>query len=295
MLIPPAFVDSLASSSFAFRAAVVCRWTANCLAFFCVLALSTTARAQPSRAASEESAPANAVAEQRLERMQQAVQGVELAAGDRMEELRLQAEPVQRWNNPVGAGIPDAAVFLWTLGPRPGVVAQVFQIRDGPWLMEAQSLLTVPITGSDQGKTFWASKEAGVEWRDPPRAKTPAKAEALRLVQMRAIGRQFSATSKSDTDSPNRLRMLTTPLFRYASPDDGVLDGALFSFAQGTDPEVLLLIEAQRSAKETIWRIAFTRMSTFACEVTLDGEVFWSAPLYVRSPSDVFAVHRFAE
>ena len=38
------------------------------------------------------------------------------------------------------------------------------------------------------------------------------------------------------------------PLLRYAAPDSGVIDGAVFAFAEATDPEALLILEARRGS-----------------------------------------------
>lgn len=67
----------------------------------------------------------------------------------------------------------------------------------------------------------------------------PARSTAQRLVQMQALTRDFSASTKDDKDRSWELRLLPRPFYRYESTDPDVLDGALFSFvtSAGTDPE----------------------------------------------------------
>ena len=50
------------------------------------------------------------------------------------------------------------------------------------------------------------------------------------------------------------MRWTTT---RTAHP--ALIDGAVFAFVQGTDPEAVLLIEAVRRDDRTVWQYAFGR------------------------------------
>ena len=70
------------------------------------------------------------------------------------------------------------------------------------------------------------------------------------------------------------------PLYRFEKTSSDLLDGALFSLVNGTDPEVLLLIEARRTANGFQWQYALARLSTRELQVTYDGQKVWSvAPL----------------
>ena len=70
---------------------------------------------------------------------------------------------------------------------------------------------------------------------------------------------------------------MTQPLYRYSSPDDQILDGALFAFVQGTDIEALLLIEAT-GQPESPWRYGFSRMTGWPVEARYRGKVVWTVP-----------------
>ena len=56
--------------------------------------------------------------------------------------------------------------------------------------------------------------------------------------------------------------MLTQPIYRYVSTDPDVLDGGLFAFVQGTDPDIILMIEALRTPKAAEWQFASARMNS---------------------------------
>jgi hypothetical protein len=106
---------------------------------------------------------------------------------------------------------------------------------------------------------------------------------------MKAIARNFSSTflRMVDRDEKSRieLRLLPQPLYRYerdVTADDktGLLDGALFAFAQGTDPQSLLLLEARRNGSKSEWMFAFARSASGALDARYRGQVVWSVPKY---------------
>ena len=42
------------------------------------------------------------------------------------------------------------------------------------------------------------------------------------------------------------MRLLAHPIYHYENTKGDLIDGGLFAFVQGTDPEVFLLVEARR-------------------------------------------------
>jgi hypothetical protein len=80
-----------------------------------------------------------------------------------------------------------------------------------------------------------------------------------------------------------QLRLLPRPVHRYADEGAGIVDGALFAFTYGTNPEVFLQIEARREETDRPrWRVSFARSSAAAVAVTRDGMTVWSAEAYER-------------
>jgi hypothetical protein len=73
------------------------------------------------------------------------------------------------------------------------------------------------------------------------------------------------------------LRLLTTPIYRYGDPKSEVIDGALLAFAQGTDPELLLLLEARAAAERRQWHYAIARLTMWELEARFEGRAVWSA------------------
>lgn len=189
--------------------------------------------------------------------------------------------PCLRWNNPV-SGTSDGILAIFGETGRPAVIAQFFKTKGGSWVHE------FAVTGTDEieilrsGKLYWKPSEFVFAFQDVPDAPEPAKTPALRLPQMRRIAERFSVTDhhgfQESQITPTRLRLLTTPLHRYEKPGE-ILDGALFSFVMGTDPECNLLIEAQPPTGKDgppRYRYAFAPMSIYQLDAELDDKPVWT-------------------
>ena len=123
-----------------------------------------------------------------------------------------------------------------------------------------------------------------MDFRYVPDAPTPAATAAARLRQMKTLAERFSAKLLPD---PNRgakhevLRLLPKPLYRYdltkaTRTDPPLRDGGMFAFAMGTDPEVVLLLEAVERQNKTVWQYAFARATAWPAEASLGDRVVWS-------------------
>jgi hypothetical protein len=115
---------------------------------------------------------------------------------------------------------------------------------------------------------------------------------------MRSLAKDF-AVEKTDRDdaTQQRMRLLTQPIFRYQSPAQNIADGTMFAFVQGTDPEVLLLIEPHDATGVRSWHYALARMNSTAFGVTYkDHEVWrtevipWGTVRDNRSPYNVLSL-----
>jgi hypothetical protein len=78
--------------------------------------------------------------------------------------------------------------------------------------------------------------------------------------------------------SQQQLRLMDQPVYQYGAGPDGLLDGSLFAFVVGTDPEVLLLIEARETTDGREWHYALARMNRDAMRVRFRDREVWSAP-----------------
>ena len=78
------------------------------------------------------------------------------------------------------------------------------------------------------------------------------------------------------------MRLLPQPLYRYESTDPEVIDGAVFSFvtSAGTDPEILLVIEARGTGAGSgpSWQYGLGRFSDLDLWVKHKGKEVYTAP-----------------
>lgn len=119
------------------------------------------------------------------------------------------------------------------------------------------------------------------------RLKTPVSGkENVRRIQMRAALRQFNS---QELISGNQitLRLVPRPLYVYADENTGIVEGGLFAFSYGTNPEVIARIEARREKNdgEPSWYVSFARLSSAEVKVTRDEEVIWETPVIRRGDS----------
>jgi hypothetical protein len=66
------------------------------------------------------------------------------------------------------------------------------------------------------------------------------------------------------------------PVLRYKDQNAGILDGSLFIVTHETNPEVLLLIEAQTEKGKTEWKYALASLGSARMHVELDQEEVWT-------------------
>jgi hypothetical protein len=200
------------------------------------------------------------------------------------DKLELQAESVLNWSNPVREGETNGSVFVWTHDGRAAVVGTVFShlVRGDPnqrvMAHSFQSLSQEPLTGRRSGRTDgWSLEGAGIRPQPIPGAAPPAASRAARLAQMRDLAREFSATTTLE-GVEQELRLLTQPLHRNEKSTDEVLDGSLFTFVTGTDPELMLVIEARPAAAggKPAWHYAAGRFTDLSLKLRYKDAELWT-------------------
>lgn len=205
--------------------------------------------------------------------------------------LELKKEPIFEWLNP-DRNAQQGALFLWLRDGRPAALACIFsQPHDklpGRQIMhELHALDSEKLLVKRDEYNQW-KPEAGLTRKELPDSPTPAATAGARLLQMRRLAQEFNGHSVDRDDKRWALRLLPTPLYRYPAAKTGVVDGALFALVSsaGTDPEVLLLIEAKQTDGKMRWEYACGRFSDWDLHVQRkDKEVYSS----VRSETNPFA------
>jgi hypothetical protein len=217
---------------------------------------------------------------------------------DRSHPLKLVEEPVLRFTNDVNPVkvTKDGSVFIWTDRGRPEAIVQFFTYDEQSFNHEWQSLSLSSLSAQWDGAEVWTPTAAGISLSAVAQADPPARSAAVRLRQMKRLAERWDATFlpvvAGRLDQPTVLRLLPQPLYRYESSQPDLLDGALFAFVLGTDPQALLILEARReSAAGTFqWQSAWARMASGTLAAGENGREVWSVPKYdfKRDPRQPF-------
>jgi hypothetical protein len=207
---------------------------------------------------------------------------------DHKERAELRREPVYVWTNPVRTHKQDGAVFIWTYRGRPEAIGSIFsaptkKFRGVSHEFHSLSLGPLGVKRDGPASEAWAPEVAGLSFSPIAGAPAPAESAVKRLAQMRSLAREFSASSHDARGGRWELRLLPQPLYRYESDGPEVTDGALFAYvtSAGTDPEVLLLIEARPPAGggRPVWQAGFARFSDLDLSVRRKGAEVFAADL----------------
>jgi hypothetical protein len=189
-------------------------------------------------------------------------------------------------------------IFLWLRDGRPAALGGIFSHPVPGWngrkvlhellALDRDKLLVSRPSGA---LNEW-KPQAGLARKELTDAGTPEATRGARLVQMRRLAQQFTGHSIDDKRERWELRLVPTPLYRYPDAQSGVIDGALFAWTSsaGTDPEVLLLIEAHQKDGKTRWEYACGRFGVSSMYVQHKGKEVWSSVL--NGSSDVWSHDR---
>jgi hypothetical protein len=208
-------------------------------------------------------------------------------------ELEFKKEPVFEWSNPTREGVQQGVVFLWLNDGRPAAIGSIFsQTHDKPQgrqLVHEFHALDVNklVVTRPMGVLNEWKPQSGLARKELADAPAPAATPAARLLQMRKLAQEFTGHETDDEGKRWDLRLLPTPLYRYPAAKTGVIDGALFALVStaGTDPEVLLLIEAREEKGKMNWEYACGRFSDRNLYVQRNEKEVWSM---VRSDTNTF-------
>jgi hypothetical protein len=192
--------------------------------------------------------------------------------------VKLKGEPVLRYADSTRQAY-ESSLWIWSEGGRPAAILAVEYYPTGPtgprWLYEIASLSEGLIAAEREGTFKFTAKEPGLLLKTLPDAPPPAEKEIRRLAQMKELRGRFTAYENATVNGRIELRPLVTPLLRYSDAKLDVLDGAIFALASGTNPEVLLVLEAHQLKGKSEWRYALVHMTGEAATVELDGKEVW--------------------
>jgi hypothetical protein len=220
-------------------------------------------------------------AKQRLEFMNEVLRRIEIAPAESGSKtaFTFADKPLLRYSDPtrdIGETannvLLDAGV--WRLGtegrPTALVTIEVYQSPGKSRTVGLEFLSLSELRFSMKHKTEnirWNPASSALDLKELPDAPKPADSAAARLVQMRRLSRRFEAKERYRNASIE-CRLLTQPIDRYQSEAENIVDGAIFAYANGTNPELAVVLETDGKH----WRYGVLRLSSAESSVTFDGQ-----------------------
>ncbi|QDV47789.1 hypothetical protein Enr13x_77010 [Stieleria neptunia] len=211
--------------------------------------------------------------------------------------LTLVEQPLMQWSNPVRSQ-EQGSLYVWTLADRPVILASIFSYQYNEQVFcrhEMQSISDQPISAVLDGVEVWSPRTPGLKRNTITDIPPASSSSARRMARMRSIARQFSGTLRIPGKQPTQLVLKPQPVLRYQSPEKGIIDGAIFSLAIATDPEIWLVIEALKiPSGEAVWSYAAVRSHYHQLELKRNETIVWSAPMVIALQSTRAAQEPFA-
>lgn len=225
--------------------------------------------------AAVEMPPLPTVAEMRQERMKTIAASHEVVVVGSNEKAKRIEDPIFSWDTPEGRSI-GGALYLWTLNGRPAATIELWtsnDIKDG---YKFHSLHEGTLDASSNSSQTWNSKTPGIRFQPLPKSDPPAEDKSLRLIQMQAIAQDRFMSIIMANNAKTHLKLMPEPIYRYQELPRDVLDGAMFAFAMGDDPECVLIFEARIIENKPQWFYAFGSQTTRRVDCKLDNIRVWS-------------------
>lgn len=202
--------------------------------------------------------------------------------GDAKAAFTMLPQAVFRHSQPV-RGDDIGAVYLWVdADKRPAVIgttfAFTFQGETRVVAHEFHSLADGPLTATWRGRQPWTPKEPGLQFRPVPKSPAVAADPKVRQRQAREIARRFSANTIDHDERRWELRLVSKALHEFdLQQPKQVQSGSLFVMCQGTDPELILSIEARKQDNRLQWHYAAASFTDYALKLRLDDQEVWTA------------------
>jgi hypothetical protein len=230
------------------------------------------------------------IARQRLAVMTERIDSISISATDPAVPKKMQPKPLFRYADET-RGYVDGTV--WRLGesgrPLAVITAELHPnyLGSGPCVVyDFLSLTERRFTARSADIPGWSPRAAAVVLKALPKAPETSAVAAKRLTQLKEQARRFSGTQEvqerqEDGKTFVHLRLLPREIERYAPGPEPLSDGAIFLFANGRNPALLLVIETDGKS----WQYGIGRLSMpSTLEMRLDDTVVWSEPRISSSP-----------
>ena len=249
------------------------------LAVLAAGAITTAAEPVVNAAKDEEPSKAENRAAQRLKIMRGAIDDSQVRSSEIEDKsaLTFSKHPLLRYHDQsreAGEGIKGVVdASLWRLGtagrPKAILTLEIYLVEEGNPLLTYEF---VSLTPQKFGMTIpngykWLPHSTLLTMQPLDDAPPPAATERARLGQMRDLARRFAAQEELRGEKIS-LRLLAQPVDRYSDANAGIVDGTVFVFANGTNPEMGLLLECSDKG----WSYGLFRLAAAKLFAQFDGK-----------------------
>jgi hypothetical protein len=192
-------------------------------------------------------------------------------------------KPIFTFTDPTRVESEGTVWIVGTKGRPKAILSLFFEGNSKHWIYEFTSLGPQTVSVAKESRWEWRTSENGLTSADLD-GQPPAESSAARLQQMKAYAREFSGDETFFDGQRAELRLLAQPIHRYQDAAAGVLDAAVFSFAHGTNPEILLFVEALKAESNSRgrWRYGVARMSSAEVRLRRGKDEVWSRAANTR-------------
>jgi hypothetical protein len=208
---------------------------------------------------------------------------VEVQGDDGWVKAERIVKPLLLYGDPTRAN-DRGSVWGWGDKGRPAALVELYQDTDNRtrWVYAICNTSGKRLRAGMSGSPWWLENASASELKDVPGAPPAAAGPALRQLQLKQIASKFTGHQFWDPNNTRyELRRLERPLHTYRDESIGLLDGGLFTLANGTNPEIMVFVEARRDPKDatkTVWQYAIGRLAHAELHLQYDGKEVFEAP-----------------
>lgn len=207
-----------------------------------------------------------------------------------VQELRTE-KPIERVEKPVllygDAARANERGSLWAFGKpgRPAALVELFQMTNQSanpiWIygLTRTADADIRVRLPADAEWTWTPRKSDLTFKPLMNAGVPGNTPSARLRQMKDASRRFAAHEFWEPNNSRfELRLLVQPIHRYEDAAKKIVDGAVFVFAHGTNPEATLFLEAVQGTEGPEWQYGVGRSCQAEFHVLLDDKDVHTGP-----------------
>lgn len=222
--------------------------------------------------------------EQARREAEQVIRGIEMEMliEDKWTKVERIEKPLLFYSEPTRNN-DRGSVWGWGRKGRPVALLELYQDTNvrTRWVFAICNTSGGKLRANRAGSPWWRENDSATERKDLPGAPAPAAEAPLRQRQLKLLAQKFTAHQFWDPDNSRyELRLLKRPLYMYRDEAGGLLEGGLFTLANGTNPEIVLFLEARvdpKNSSKRLWQYAVGRLAHAELHLQYDGKEIFDA------------------